>query len=370
MKRVKAATLSVLVVATLTGVASLTGCPPSEMDLGNDDPDPSEAGADAGADKGCPPGICVRRPPLWDGPLWVWIGPDPAMVPLGWDGPPACPSNTDGDAGDWHADLLAPTECAACTCGPSTGSCALPSSLMAHDVVCQDLDQPHNDISFDPPASWDGACDNMTQIPANVAKSLTIAPLTVSEESCPIGPVDPRVPALTASVVPYIWQTFVRTCYGHGWSQCGSPLASCIPKGNQPASEFRLCVILTGEYPERCDGEWPEKHVIYKEVKDERQCLTECTCGPPVGSMCTAKASVYQNSDSTCDGATVEGDVGIASTGPKCFDIVPPGQPLGSKSATSPTYIAGTCEPILGTAIGSAAGQEPATLCCRTEPLP
>lgn len=319
---------------------------------------------DAGAEEGCPPGACVLRPTYWDGPFWVWVGPDPAVMKFGSKGPPECPLGTAGPAGDWHADLLAPPACAICTCEPSTGSCELPSVFTASTVTCG---QPGGtSIAFDAPVSWDGKCDTTNQVPANAAKSLTIAPVTVTEESCPVGP---PVAALTGGAVPYVWQTLVRTCHGQEWSGCGSPSASCVPKGNQPSSEFRLCVMKEGKIDYDCDDRWPEQRVIYKDVKDDRNCLTECTCGAPIGSKCTAEASVYQNSDNTCGGPTVV-DIGIGSTSEACFDIVPPGKPLGSKSATSPTYNSGTCAPILGTSMGSATEQEPSTLCCRTEPLP
>lgn len=319
--------------------------------------------ADAGvpADAGpCFPGTCVLRPPLWDGPLWVWLGPDPGEG-LG-DPAPECPATTDGDAGTWHADLVAPPACFPCTCGPSTGSCELPSKLTVSTSPCG---QGVPSIPFDAPAGWDGSCDASTKVPANTAASVKIAPITIKNEACAVGPKGPAL-----EKVPTVWQTMAVTCYGQGWSECGNPESSCIPQGNQPSPDFRLCVIHEGVVQSDCHPSWPEKHIVYKGVQDDRQCLTECTCGPPKGSVCTSFLSIYENNDTTCGGPVVFPSLPISSAQPgPCHDLSPAGKPMGSKSATPPTYIPGTCEAIPGTSTGDAIPQEPATLCCRTEPL-
>jgi len=86
--------------------------------------------------------------------------------------------------------------------------------------------------------------------------------------------------------------------------------------------------------------------------------------------MCVAHASVYQNSDNTCGGPAVANldNVSLSSLMPTCNDINPPGQPLGSKSATHPTYIAGTCTPIPGEeGDGGVMAMNEWTLCCKPE---
>jgi hypothetical protein len=103
--------------------------------------------------------------------------------------------------------------------------------------------------------------------------------------------------------------------------------------------------------------------VVYdKEINDARHC-TECACGPPMGSMCTAQ--IYSYKDAAC-GAPVDPGYTISSVSEKCIDIQPPGQALGSKSAAPPTYIPGTCEPIQATVSGDRPTPgEAITICCQ-----
>lgn len=320
-----------------------------------------DAGVDAGPDsgEGCEVGECVKKPIHWNGPEWVWIGPNEALLDPE-ETAPGCPFGMDDVTEEGYADLVVLDACEPCTCGPSTGACELPSSLTAHDVRCQDVGQPHKDIPFDAPNAWDGGCDNTTQVPANAAKSFTIAPLTVKEESCS---VDHKTPARVLS--PY-WQTFARACYGHDWPQCDNPQGSCIDRTKAPFPGARLCVTIPGDDPEDCDHQWPERYVFYKDFVDERQC-TECTCGPPVGSMCTSLLSVYENSDNTCGGPAAF-PIQIGSATQECLDLAKPGQAMGSKSATQPTYSPGSCQPspvMLDPDAGSITKTGPFTLCCK-----
>jgi hypothetical protein len=322
----------------------------------------ADAGADAdvdgGADAGqvCDIGECIKRPSGWDGPLWAWIGPNPALI--GSEEAPNCPLGDSDREG--YTDLAAPEECAQCSCLPSTGSCELPSKLTASTDICG-AGTPT--IPFDAPASWGGTCDATIQVPTGVAKSLTIAPLTVTQESCAVG-LDP--PA--AGVVTPYWKTLARTCVGDDWDECGGPHWYCIDKSQAPFPGARLCVLQSGRSLEDCNADWPEKYVLHQQgIDDERKC-TECTCAPPLGSMCTALLSVYENS-AACSGPAVFNQLPISSTSPgPCFDLSPPGKPMGSKLATSPTYIPGTCEAVPGSFIpdgGTLTVTPSFTLCCK-----
>ena len=318
----------------------------------------SDAGADAGpiSSRECTVGECTRRPSGWDGPLWAWIGP--TLAPIGSEGAPDCPSGTSDREG--YTDLVHPDECEPCSCDPSHGSCELPSQFTASTETCA-AGTPS--IPFDAPPAWDGTCDAKAQLPAGIAKSLTIAPLTVGQESCAVAVSIPKPPA--ARVVTPYWQTLARTCVGDDWQQCGGPNRYCIDKMKAPFPDARLCVLQPGESGERCDMEWPERYLLYEQDIDDKRKCTECACDPPMGSMCTAQVYVY--SDAAC---TVPVDPGytVSSVVPKCIDIAPPGQPLLSKSAKPPTYISGTCEPIQGKLDpdGGTLSVKPSfTLCCK-----
>lgn len=332
---------------------------PDHGHLGPDGgPDPCHYDDDAGADESPPPppeepqecadGTCVRWPLPWQPPLWLWVGP--------YGSEPLCPSGRAGD--DAHAELVAPSGCEPCGCEPSIGSCALPSVLTASTVAC---DQPGGTlISFDAPASWDGTCDATTQVPLG-ATSLSIAPLS-KEEGC--APSLARVPALVPEAVPYHWNRSARLCHGESWGLCGDARTACIPD-DEPSllAGFRLCIFHEGDLPcPPIDG-WPEKHLFYGGVEDHRQC-TECTCGPPMGSMCTAQISSY--TDAACSVPVGPGYT-ITSAKPQCVEFRAPGQALGSKSATPPTYIPGACQPMGGEPMdgGTAEATNAMTFCCK-----
>ena len=294
---------------------------------------------------GCAVGSCTETPLYWDGPALLWSGPAGTA--------PECPTGPTGIAWDGHADLVAPSKCEACTCEPATGSCALPSTLTASTKACNA--QGGGTASFDAPVPWDGQCDTAVQVPANVAVSLTIAPLVLTENGCMPGP-----PVAAKVVSPY-WATDARVCHGPGFLPCLDTASACIPIEDPP--EFRVCIAKEGEFecPPTLGSVFTERHIFYQEVNDDRQCST-CTCGAPMGSVCTAVLSVY--SSGMCGGFIVDKG-GISSENERCIDIQPPGQALGSKSAGPTAYSPGVCPPMGGEPSGVASGSAPSTFCCR-----
>jgi hypothetical protein len=317
------------------------------------EPDPChyhdpDAGADAGTDAQCEVGEYLHWEVGWDEPSWLWIGAE--------DLAPECPAGLATTAYEGHADLVAPAVCEACTCEPPTGSCTLPSKLMASTATCG---VPGVTTSFDAPATWDGSCDGTTQTPDGAAHSLSIDPITMSENGCASGP-----PA-AAKIVSLRWDTFARACDVVGWSAGPTRRSACVPDEPLP-SGFHLCIYRESERacPTEPGNVFTERHTFYKGVDDDRQCST-CTCGVPTGSTCTAEVSIYKGNDLTCSGPTVAKGITISSSSPTCIDIQLPGQALGSKSAGPTTYIPGTCPPLGGDASGSASPTDPDTFCCR-----
>src|SRR3954464_546830 len=146
-------------------------------------------------------------------------------------------------------------------------------------------------------------------------------------------------------------------CNGNGFLRCEDANKKCMLK---PDPMWQLCIVQKGET--KCPGDdrgyWPERHVYYdaNDPIDEQRSCTDCACGAPKGSIC--KAHLYSYADNACS-APVDPGYTIASTGPKCIDIQPPGQPLGSKSATPPAYIPGTCDAIQSIPMGAAKAINP-----------
>ena len=333
-------------------MVALTGCPDRTMYLAAQCSDPvgvgddpaqlprgcpvEDAGTDGGA--GCE---CVQVPGTWSGPTWLWYG-----------SPQQAPSCGGESLFEGYTDFVGGGACEICTCEPPTGSCALPSQLEVSTEACN---LPGGSAtSFDAPASWDGQCDGTTSVAAGVAHALTIAPLSMTENGCTLGLPVP------AKVIPAQPGTFARACHGEGWTVCGDVIRSaCIPRTEQPRPGFRLCVMKDGDHDCPANVSFTEKHVFYDRADEA---CADCGCGSPVGSVCKAMLSIYE--DGVCAGSLVD-QVSVSSVSPKCLDIQPPGQGLGSKSATPPVYIPGACEPTGGQATGVITGINPTTLCCR-----
>lgn len=296
----------------------------------------------------CDKGEYVHWKFPWEPPALLWFGTT--------DQPPECPLGPTTISYEGKTDLVAPVACEACACEPSTGTCALPSTLTVSSAVCGKAGAP---ISFDAPIPWDGHCDKSTQIPQGVAYSLTIDPITTMENGCAPGP------PVAAKVVSLHWNTFARACDVR-MPEGPVPRSICLPSDPLP-SGFQLCIFYNGEHA--CPDDEPgniftEQHVFYQGVEDDRQC-SACTCGPPTGSACTATISTYKGGDLTCDDSAKFAQIPISSAGKVCTDIALPGQSLGSKLAGPTTYLPGTCQPLGGDASGGVTKIEPATLCCR-----
>lgn len=316
-------------------------------------PAPDKGGADAGEDvqSSLCPGQCVPMAPEgWFAPVLLWQGPP--------EQEPPCPAEARYDGYHGHADLDAPTaSCGVCDCEAPTGECGLPSKLMAGSNSC--VTPGGVFTSFNAPPGWDGSCTAQDAIPGGAqcngspcVKSLTSAPLTLTENGC-----SPYVK--TPGVLPLLgttWKTSAVACQVSEYPPC-SPTQVCAPSAD---AGFATCIFTWGDdLP--CPERYPERHVFYDDYSDSRGC-SDCACGPPVGSDCTATLSVYQ--DSACKGAPAIPGVNIFTKAEAyCFDLGP-GIALGSKTITKPTYLHGACEPSGGEQTGELTLLDPATFCC------
>lgn len=278
----------------------------------------------------------------------LWFGP-PDQVP-------ECPLGPSTISYEGHGDLVAPEVCEVCTCAPPTGSCALPSKLTASTAACNI--PGGSSTSFDAPAPWNGSCDSSTQVPSGAAHSLTIDPIKLTETGCASGPPIP------AKIVPLHWATLARGC-DVGLPEGRTERSACLPPDPiEPG--FKACIYSEGEND--CPYDDPsnvftEQHIFYQGYDDARHC-SDCSCGAPTGSACTAMFSAYNGNDVTCSTQAI-GQNQISLVEPLCIDIALLGQGLGSKSAGPATYIPGTCPAMGGEESGSAVKLHPTTLCCR-----
>lgn len=325
------------------------------LDAGADAPDGADGVADAAeeADGGMAcEGECVPNHGVkWLGPVLVWTGPEGEA--------PACPDQAK-TAEDWHANLIVPpASCGSCSCDPPVGSCTLPTEMSVSTATCAGPQSGAWSSAFDAPAGWDGSCTSMNAFPAGCngnlcSKSVTISPLMKTEGPCASATVGSMEPPAAPT-----WGTFARTCIGtphSGTGGCEDSDHVCAPA---TAPGFSQCTYREGDFPCQPDKLYTERHVLYEGFADTRSCAS-CTCGEVVGSSCFAKVSVF--TDSSCS-AVLETH-SIDTTGSSCFDVLPAGSALGSKSAGPVTYNPGVCQPGGGGLTGSAEPLFPTTFCC------
>jgi len=328
-------------------------------DSGDAGPDGGEADADGGPSCDIPAcvGDCVPFDPLADEgvPVLLWVGANEH------DAPP-CPGTTPVEHFKGYGEFsAADATCAACSCGPSSGSCELASSIVARASPCNGAEDAPT-TPTDAPAAWDGSCSAENAIPAGLtcapsgtlcAQSITVSALvTVAEECAPEPAEQPDIPAPT-------WGLFGRAC---GYLQDGCDAGElCIPS---PPDQYMQCLAWRGEHECPAD-DYTERVTLYEDYSDTRDCAP-CSCGPPENSSCNSLVTFYE--DGACSAQI--GSVGAWSVDTSCVDVTPAGLAIGSKSATAPIYHGGTCAASGGELVGSADPIGPMTFCCLHLPPP
>jgi hypothetical protein len=325
---------------------------------------PSDAGTDAattdgGTDAAIPDGgasacsgSCEPLPPAgWEGPFLLSLSPEGTA--------PACPADAPVVAYRGHDGLnVFPASCGACSCSAPSGTCAPPLSLPTSSKPCGDgsgMTKP-----FNGPAAWDGSCtanDCISPDPGCAlsmsVQSLTAEPLGMMEQGC-----TPSIGVAQDASGPS-WTTAVLACRGTPivGLVCSDYAQICVQQAAPP--EFAMCIYR--ETDVSCPDSYPEKHLVFSGFDDERAC-SACACSSPAGSACTATLNVFKDSDGTCSVPLLSAPV--SSSGPACFDLVPAGLPLGSKTVTDLAYQPGTCVPSGGEASGTVEPTGPITFCC------
>lgn len=321
-----------------------------------------DAGTDAGPDEGTDAsteedaspkceGTCVPLRPTdyaFSFPHMVWFGSEHEA--------PTCPGNLVHQFTRYRDLIVPPASCPSCTCAPSTGSCAPPSTFIAHAAAC--AGDGAAETPFAPPDGWDGSCSAENAVPASLdcggvpcVQSLTVDPLVKTDVGC-----EPSPPSTLPLPEPR-WGEVAIACEGledTGLSACADD-EMCVPLADQG---FRYCVHFEGNV--NCPvGGYSERHVYFRTFTNTRTCA-ECTCGAVEGSSCTGTVTAYK--DDAC-GAFLLG-TSISSVKGACIDMDPAGQPLGSKRVADLTYTTGTCVASGGELEGVAEPSGPYTFCC------
>ena len=323
-------------------------------------PDESAKACDAGADAAMPDGgtsscdgTCVPIPPAggWEGPYLLSLSPAGTT--------PACPEDAPSIAYQGYDGLNAPpASCGACSCSASSGGCAPPPSFTTSSKSCGDgsgMITP-----FDAPLAWDGSCtakDCISPAPTCAhpmsVQSLTAEPVVLTDQGC-----IPSIVTAQDSSAP-TWTTTALACAGMPTKGllCSDPGTMCV--ASAATSTFAMCLYHQSDVS--CPPAYPAKHLVFSGFDDERAC-SACACSAPAGSACTATLNVFKDSDGTCSVPLLSDPV--SSSGQSCFDLMPAGLPLGSKTVTDLAYQPGTCVPSGGEPVGTVEPSGPATICC------
>jgi len=264
-----------------------------------------------------------------------------------------------------YKDLDAPpAECEPCTCDKPEGTCAgLPASIEIRASMCGQSGGPS--VPFDGPPGWDGSCTNENALPAGAmcggvpcAQYVSASPLPgPTNEACAPTTTKPAFSKKTK------WLTGALACARKDLEgTCETASHHCVRDLPYPWDQ---CVARAGIH-DVCPGEYP--HGPYKfyaaQPLDDRGCEA-CECGEPEGSVCKAYLHLYD--DGACSTAPSP-TLTLASAGPACGSILPPGSAVGSKAITGMTYLPGACASKGGAPIGSAKAdpnpETAVTFCC------
>jgi hypothetical protein len=346
-----------------------------EADAGEDAlDDPGFDAASMAPPNNCKAGLCLPVPTgpeagLWsDMPLSLWVGPA-ELAPL------ACPDDPFSGVPNLKFRLFdklvaPPATCSSCACGPSEGTCkGVPEKLELRAGKCNQSGVAT--IPFEGPANWNGLCSNDDTIAAGAkcpAGSQTLCTQSVSSSALPL-PADEACLASASAPQAALetkWDVAGVACYANTAVQtCGSEtlIRHCV---NSPGGAWLQCVYRAGVH-EMCPEHYTHRReVLYPEAPIDTRGCSACTCGAPMGSVCTGTLGLY--GDSACGVGLINNT--IASTGDSCFDLQPPGLGIGSKAISNLTYLPGTCEASGGASVGSATPDvaQAVTFCCM-EPI-
>lgn len=311
---------------------------------------------DGGTSSICREGTCAPKTPEgWLGPAILAEGLDIHMPPcpkgmITWDGLAEPP----------------PPGCTECACSTPESICGSAPHWTISSRSCGDFD---NGVkwNFDPPADWDGSCNSEKSLPAGklcgsegyCVKSITISP--------------PKLEQIDTSCTPFKMEgepAPVPKLYND--APVGIMGRVCIDKDSKGfpscgVNDENVCVSLPGPSPiciaregtHDCPAAWPERHIFFKRIDDQRSC-SECSCGPVEGASCKRRYTLYTDNGCTTEfGSWLSEDTDL----PQCLWLID-GMAIGSKTLETVEHELGSCKPLGGEVIGDVTGEDPFTVCC------
>lgn len=296
-------------------------------------------------------------------PVIAWFGPKSELKGK------VCPPETLYEKVRGFDSLVAPpAKCDACACSANGTCTGLPSTIEIRSGKCG---ISNVEITpFDGPPSWDGSCTSVNAMAAGKLCNGVPCAQSVSASTLP-GPVNesclPMAEKPTAHLETHEWLDGALACQAKALDEaCAITPEHCLPP--LPDGWLR-CVVRDGKHNE-CPGNYDDyapRFVYQDNPIDDRGC-SDCACGTPTDGMCIGSFRLY--SDSSC--ITETNNNQIASTGPGCWDLFPPGLGLGSKTIVNLSYVPGTCSVTGGEPIGTVIPNDDGvrTICCRVPGSP
>ncbi len=299
-------------------------------------------------------------------PLVVWFGSKSELDAK------TCPVETPFEKVRGFDKLVAPpAKCDACAC-LAEGSCiGLPATIEIRSGTCNASNV--ETTPFNGPPNWNGSCTSVDAMPAGKLCNGVPCSQSVSASTLP-GPTNesctPTVEKPNATIDKHEWLEGALACRAKDLDgTCATTPEHCV---NTLSEGWLHCLARTGKYdvcPDNYDNEGP-RWVYQDNPIDDRGC-SACACGTPKDGVCIGSFRLY--SEASC--TTEINKYQMASTGPLCADLQPPGLALGSKTISELSFHPGTCAVTGGEPIGAVIPNDNensgvVTFCCRAPGLP
>lgn len=301
-------------------------------------------------------------------PLIVWFGPRSEVNAKN------CPGGTPYEKVRGFDKLVAPpAKCDACACAAGGSCTGLPETIELRSGKCGVSNV--QTTPFDGPPNWNGSCTSANAMPAGKLCNGVFCAQSVSTSALPAPTNESCTPAVekpAATLDKHEWLEGALACRAQDLEgTCAVTPEHCVDL--LPEDGWLRCIARSGKY-DACPDNYTDSgpHWIYQDNPiDDRGC-SACSCGAPKDGVCIGSLRLY--SDGLC--ANQLNDNQLASTGPFCVDLQPPGLGLGAKTISNLSYIPGTCAIAGGEPTGTVVPNDDdmsgvVTFCCRDpEPPP
>lgn len=276
---------------------------------------------------------CVNIPTDWTGPV-TYAEASGSVA--------ACSGNYPTEAFVGNQGFNAGAASCTCTCGAISLACGTVTGTGYAATNCTD-----------PEGSFGMALNTCISVAtsANTFPTTNSFNFDLSNATSSCG-----APTTSSNIPTPTWANASRVCGGAVDAEPGvcANGGFCAPPATAPFGA--MCVYKAGD--NACPTDFPSKELVHQGFADTRSC-TSCACNPS-GATCTAVVRRYQNGTNNCAGSSTA-DVAVTQSGSGCINR---GQD-GIRTVSITANPLATCAKTGGTLTGTAAADQPMTVCCR-----